>query len=255
VAAADEAAVALNDDNQQKQTTKTQGHEQEQEGWRSVHEACITAVGSVAMTAVAGLRHPAAAEAGYDSSTAAVLVVDAARELIKWASSSSEEEPLVSAAGMTARDRQPGREAAAQGLLQLFGGRLGADETVLRALAAAPPADLSLASGNKGKTAEAAGSHTEASGGGSRSALSALAALLRRCTLASEEPERYVQAMMIETQRRMTNAQARLGAQALLSVSPTPAAAATKLALAMAPPGPELWLQRWCPHTNASSPM
>ena len=68
--------------------------------------------------------------------------------------------------------------------------------------------------------------------------LSALSEVLRRCTVASQEPERYVLAWALEVQRRVVNAQAR--------------AIFGRGAVEMSA---ELWQQRWCPHTNASWPL
>lgn len=50
-------------------------------------------------------------------------------------------EEFVAAAGMRGRDRQPGREAAAQGLLQLWGGAGDADDRVLRLMSSTPLAN------------------------------------------------------------------------------------------------------------------
>ena len=101
---------------------------------------------------------------------------------------------------MSGLDRQPGREAAVQGLLQLWGGAGDADERVLRLMSSTPLANYGSISLDD---------YTYPKNGSVSTVLSALAEVLRRCTVASQEPERYVLGWALEVQRRVANAQAR----------------------------------------------
>ena len=66
---------------------------------------------------------------------------------------------------------------------------------------------------------------------------------------------RYVLAWALEIQRRMLNAQARLAAEVLAGTSNGGRRNGSADGPAVISVGSELWQQRWCPHTNASSPM
>ena len=80
---------------------------------------------------------------------------------------------------------------------------------------------------------------------------------VQRSIVAEQEPERYVLALALEIQRRMLNAHARLASAVLFSGSggKTNASSIDGGGAAKINVGSELWQQRWCPHTNASSPM
>ena len=89
------------------------------------------------------------------------------------------------------------------------------------------------------------------------SLLDLLSTEVQRSAVAEQEPERYVLAWALEIQRRMLNAHARLASAMLLSGSgsKTNTSSVDDGVSATINMGAELLVQRWCPHTNASSPM
>merc|ERR1711871_1904696 len=146
------------------------------EGWRAAYESCVSAAGSILMSAVS---HPSLLEQSRPAELVDV-VIEATSALVRWMASN---EPFVSAAGMRTRDRQPGREAAAQGLVALFGGMSKADAVVMQLLASTnAPQPTQLVDRKTGTLLES------------------LSEVVVRSTVAAQEIDRYVLAWALEIQ-------------------------------------------------------
>jgi hypothetical protein len=191
---------------------------------REAREACITAMGAVGMRAIAQEN--------------AETAVGVARALVGWVEAA---EVSVSPAGMSGLDRQPGREAAAQGLVQLWGGADGG-ASMLQWLSSAPQdAGCSSQDQLRDQCAHVAAEAKAAPRHSNETVLAAMIRVLAHCTTTGAERERYVLGYAKEAQRRLMNAQAAV--HAVASGSPPAAIAPSMLYTSM------------CPYTDGSSPL